>query len=86
MKLKPKPSFFAKIRNMLRAKPSIGTQLNGRVRKECERCLKDVMLEISKEGEILNMRFVGMVYTCKECLDILDLWDEGERVWVRKNR
>lgn len=67
---------------IMRRPPEMVRKYDGKVRAECERCQKDVMLRVDREGEILNVRMIGGQYTCRECADALLLWDEGERVHV----
>lgn len=67
---------------LLKRPPEMVRKYDGRVRAECERCLKDVMLRVDGAGQILNVRMIGGQYTCKECAEALFLWEEGEVVYV----
>lgn len=57
---------------------------DGKIRRMCERCGRDVILRVGRDGEILNMRFLGMDYVCEECGRMVGVWEEGEKVWVKK--
>lgn len=87
MPVAAKQSFLDKIKGWFRKKPTLGDMYSGKCVADCEHCGRSTLLQVAADGEILNFRFLGMNYTCRECAEAIFMWDEGERIWVgRKDR
>lgn len=80
----PKKSWLKRLVDWVTGrKPTYRELYDGRAFIDCERCGRTHRIELADDGEVLNFRMVGWMYTCKECAEIIYAWDEGERVWVK---
>lgn len=87
MAVAKKPTWLKRFLGLFKKRPTLGQLYSGKCVADCEHCDRTILLQMNDGGEILNVRFLGMNYICRECADAIFMWEEGERIWVgRKDR